>query len=322
MNNITLTLEEIAGKPVPEKLVSFLNQSADYNGETISNLPGWDPECEFEIEFSKESILELVDRHGDWLKKNSEADAAHYLPFSTLEEETDFLVVDISKEDCPILFADHESGQFILIKKNIDKFLASFDESELYTMDQLGELYQQAMSDYFEGKSDEIINTLGTLFDDNQVNPGIPSPYMQILPDALNLLAVAYFDNEQIEETFETLDLACQGIFCEKAFLNRIKVNLLTGQYETVLEQTKEGLSRFNSEYAQAFLNLYHAVALGAQEKEDEAIPFLNLLPDVEGKNDLVKVTPVAAMYTHILGNISFEEAFGKTAAVVEKMEE
>lgn len=323
MNNISNSLELIAGKSIPETLSNFFNNLADqYSEETINNLPGWDPNSHFEVFFSEETILALNAQHSDWLKENSEADNAHYVPFSTLEEETDFLVVDISNDDCPILFADHESGQFIVLKNSLKLFLAALDGESTYQMEQIGEVYEEALSDYFEGKLQSAHSTLEAFFDENKVNPGIPGPFMQIIPDALNLYACVCNELDEVEEAMKNLNLACEGIFSQKAYLNRIKINLLTGHYDTVIEQSKSGLSRFNDEYAQAFLNLYRAVALGAQEKEDEAEPFLNLLPEVDGKNDLMKVTPVAAMYTHVLGNLTFEDAYNKTAAVVAKMED
>jgi len=48
-----------------------------------------------------------------------------HVPLARLVDETDFLMIKIDEEDCPVLLWNHESGELVRYKASLDAFLAT-----------------------------------------------------------------------------------------------------------------------------------------------------------------------------------------------------
>ncbi len=328
MSKILNTVKSYCKSSIPARLEKFyLSEMEEYSDSTIANLPGWDPESEFELNFSAATFTGLQNRHNDWLTNKSKEDNCEYIPFSTLtdleyeDELTDFLAINISQENCPVCFGNHETGGFIVIYKTLDYFLEYLEDEDVNPMEQFGTLFERALEASSKSDHSLVIETLGNFFDKNQINPGIPGPYMKEIPEALNLLGAAYHELEQTEKAIEYLNLACTGIFCRNAFLNRVKLNLISSEYDIAMEQCNQGLERFSDDYSKSFLNLYKGIIYGVFEKNDEALECFALMVGNVEKSDFGILTPVAAIYTHFTEINDFEMVFNNISKMIQEYE-
>ncbi|NMH88925.1 hypothetical protein [Flavivirga algicola] len=328
MSQMLNTVKSYCKSSIPTRLEKFyLSEMENYSDSTIANLPGWDPVVQFELNFSETAFTGLQNNHEDWLASGSKKDNCEYIAFSTLadleyrDELTDFLAIDIRQENCPVYYGDHETGEFINIHKTLDYFLEYLDDEDVNPMEQFGALYEKAQDAFSKSDHSLIVETLGAFFEKNQINPGIPGPYMKEIPEALNLLACAYDELEQPEKAMEYLDLACNGIFCRNAFLNRVKFNLISSKYDIAMEQCNQGLERFSDDYSKSFLNLYKGIIYGVYEKNNEALECFALMTGNVEKSDFEILTPVAAIYTHFTEIKDFEMVFNRTSKMIQEYE-
>ncbi|WP_299437737.1 hypothetical protein [uncultured Aquimarina sp.] len=323
MSDILKTVKSLSSTTsVPKRLeIFYLSEADEYNDASIANLPGWDPSCEFDLDFSADTVEELMERHSDWITRESESDQCQYIAFSTLEDETDFLVVNISDEDCPVYFGNHETGDFQMIYKSLDRFVKYLDSEDINPMELFGELYEKSQTAFFDGNEELVVTLLGDFFDQYPMNPAIPGPYMKQIPDALNLLACSYVTLDRTEEAMEAFELACTGMFCRNAFLNRIRLNLISSEYDVAMQLCDQGLNRFSDSYSTSFINLYKGVIHAVLEKEEDGRACLALMNGDVEKTDFNIVTPVAAIFIHYTAATDFEEVFNQTLQVIREAE-
>ncbi|MBU2915305.1 tetratricopeptide repeat protein [Reichenbachiella agariperforans] len=328
MSKILDTLKSYCKGPIPERLYSFFTSEVEkYNDCKIANLPGWDPESTFGLKFSKDTIEELQERHGDWIADGSANDRCEYIAFSSLidldyeDKLTDFIAVNISDENCPVYFGNHENGQFEMIYNSLDYFLAYLDKEEAHPMEGFTSLYESAKSAFYNGDNEQVIEGVAPFFEQHEIDPSKPGPYMKEIPDALNLLACAYYDRDQPNQALAYLDQACKGFFCRNAYLNRAKFIMVSSDYERAMEQCNQGLERFSDDYATSFLNLYRGVIYGILERYDDAQTCFDLMTGNVEKSDFDILTPVAAVYTHYTESDDFEMVFNKVATLIKESE-
>ncbi len=327
MSEVLNTVKSYFKSPIPKRLENFyLSEIERFDDSMIANLPGWDPEYQFGLSFSSSTIAQLQEQHKDWLLKASKTDECTYIPFSNLlegdeSELTDFLAINISQENCPVYYGDHETGEFTLIHKTLNHFLEYLDGGDVNPMEQFGVLYEKSQEAFFSNDNTLVINLLEDFFDKTPVNPAIPGPYMKEIPDALNLLACAYKDMDLPEKAIVYFNKACTGIFCRNAFLNRVKFYLISSEYNTAMEQCNLGLERFSDAYSTSFLNLYKGIINAVLEKDEEALACFALMTGDVEKSNLEILTPVAAVYTHITEINDFEMVFNKTLKMIQEME-
>ncbi len=316
--------QKYASKELPNRLIDFYQNEADlYVNSSINNLPGWNPETEFELNFSAHTIKELNERHADWLLRESEDKACIYLAFSSLEDEIDFLAVEITNEDCPVYFGNHEDGSFELLYHSLDDFVDFLDDDESRNpLVVLPELYETAKEDFSDENYEEVIDSLGAYFDKHPVNPAIPSPLMRMIPDALNLVACAHGELKEKEKQIELLDLACRGIFAQSAYLNRVRYYLLEQSFEKVIDLCNEGLERFSNEFTRSFLFLYKDLAQEELEDEQAMLETFKNIENVIDMEDIGTAATVAILYVHYLPMDDFEEVFTGFSAIIKNHEQ
>ena len=239
MSDISASIKEYCKGAFPKRLQKFYeSEYEEYQESIFANLPGWDPSCTFYLYFDIETFKELQDRHEDWLERESKEDGCQYIGFAQLADEEygdeliDFLAVNISNEDCPVYFGNHETGDFSVMYETLDSFLEVLKDDVSNPMELFPEYYEKSKEAHSDSEYEVVVELLGGLFDKYHIDPSIPGPYMQQIPDALNLLGISYFELDQREKAIETLDEACKGMFCKHAFLNRVKFNLLAENYE------------------------------------------------------------------------------------------
>ncbi|MBW1295547.1 hypothetical protein [Aquimarina litoralis] len=321
MSNLLNTVESWSEISIPERLKTFyLSEIETYEDHTIANLPGWDPSCEFDLDFSLDTISELMDRHSDWIQTASESDQCQYIAFSSLDDETDFLAVNITNENCPIYFGNHETGGFQMIYKTLDNFLQYLDSEDVNPMELFPTLYEKAKVAFFENDDEKVITLLGDFFDKYPMDPGVPGPFMKQIPEALNIVACSHYNLEQFDEAMNMLELACNGIFCRNAFLNRIKFKLLSSEYDMAMQLCTQGLDRFSDSYSTSFINLYKGVIFGISENYEDALACFALMSGDMEKSDFNILTPIAAVYTHYTPETDFQKVFSQTLSVIQQV--
>ncbi len=317
-------LQSYSKTQIPERLQKFYSSEMEpYSESTIDGIPGWDHRCEFELDFSAYTLKELISRHNEWLKSGSVEDKCEYIPFSTLSIEddsmVDFLAINISKEDCPVYYGDHETGGFSRIARSLDNFLINLGDQGENPFDIFMEIYNKAKDAYFEDNNPLVIKTLGeNFFDKFDIDPARPTIYIKEFPKALNLLGCAYYEMDQLTKAMETLNKACTAIFCKDAFLNRIKLNILCSNYEEATKQCDFGLMKFTDSFSQSFLHLYLGIIKHTEKNEEKALLHFSKMRGNVEKTHSNSIIPVALTYTHMIETKDFEKTFNEVSKLTQ----
>lgn len=318
MSNLLNTIKSYSNTPIPKTLQEFYHTEHEkYTDCQIANLPGWAPDCQFDLDFSESTIIELMDRHKDWITSESKNDNCNYIPFSSLGDETDFLAINISQTDCPVCFGNHETGEFIIIYNTLESFLQYLDNGEVNPMESFIDIYEEAKTAFYDDDVTLVVDLLGDFFNKHQINPAEFGPFMKQIPDALNLLACSYNDLDEPEQAMEVLEQACKAMFCRNAYLNRIKFNLILSNYDIAMNQCNDGLERFSDDYSTSFINLYKGIIYGISEKNKKALECFSLMVGDVEKSNFNTLTPVAGIFTHYTEASDFEEVFNETLEII-----
>lgn len=298
MSNILKSYINIS---IPKTLLQFyLYRYEKYTERQISNLPGRAPDCQFSLNFSESTIIDLLGKHKGWIERESKLDNCEYIPFSSLNDETNFLAININQSDCPVYFGNHETGKFTLIYNTLESFLRYLDRNEMNSMESFIGLYKKAKIAFLKDDMLLVINLLGGFLNEKKINSPISKPYLKQIADALNLLAWSYNNSDAPEQAMETLNLVCKTMFCRNAYLNRIKLNLIVSNYYLAIKQCNQGLKQFSDDYSTTFINLYKGLAYEILEKNKEALKCFDLMTRNVEKSDFNSIDLKSSVRTEI----------------------
>ena len=117
-------LESGLGVKLPMRLKTFYDtdEYLQYDGMHVFGLSGYSDDSKFKVKFVDPAKSDLLEENDIEMPDD---DGAHYIPFSPLGQEPQFLGVDISKGDlCPVAMWEHEDGLFHIHSATLDEFLS------------------------------------------------------------------------------------------------------------------------------------------------------------------------------------------------------
>ncbi len=95
----------------------------EYKGTFVTGLPGDDPSSAVKLRFDDREMLDretFFDDHDIDLTS-----ATSIYPLATLKDAPQFLALDISVRECPVLVWEHETGEFTPIAQSLKAFVGS-----------------------------------------------------------------------------------------------------------------------------------------------------------------------------------------------------
>jgi predicted DNA-binding WGR domain protein len=116
-------LERELGVELPIRLKKFYDtgEYLQYEGMYVFGVFSYDDE-KFKVKFIDPAKSDLLEENNIEMPDD---EGAHYIPFSPLGKEPQFLGVDISKGDlCPVAMWEHEDGLFHIHSATLDEFLS------------------------------------------------------------------------------------------------------------------------------------------------------------------------------------------------------
>jgi predicted DNA-binding WGR domain protein len=162
---------------LPKRLKIFFDSGEykKYEGMMVCGLPGYTADTKYKVKFFTSGMMnELLEDNEIEMPDDS---GAYYIPFIELDEESQFLGIDISKGDtCPVAMWEHEDGMFHLHSASLDEFLTKLiKKGENPPLVKLKKTFEKAQELYKKKKYQEALNLLNSIMDGMSLE--IPKKY-------------------------------------------------------------------------------------------------------------------------------------------------
>jgi hypothetical protein len=114
-------IEKLLGTRLPPRLAKFwgTGEHQKHSRRMISGLPNYTKSSSFEVRFDDLRLFHDFEE----LKSELGRNAKRFLPLTRLEDEPQFLAVDASIKDHPVVIWEHGEGTFTPVAPSLDSFL-------------------------------------------------------------------------------------------------------------------------------------------------------------------------------------------------------